>query len=315
MSAPRLVIGTRGSALALWQAHHIKERLEAYGATIEVRVIKTQGDKIQDAPLARIGGKGLFIKEIEQALAAREVDLAVHSMKDVPAALPPGLVIAAVPERADARDVLIGRTEKTLDQLPQGALVGTSSLRRICQLRARRPDLRIEMLRGNVDTRLRRLDEGRFDAIVLAAAGLARLGHTARVTEYLAPEVSLPAIGQGALAIEVRAGDAEVEPLVRRLDHEPSARAVAAERAFLTRLGGSCQTPLAAYATWDAGTLALDGMVGRTDGTEIVRDHIGGAAWSAEDLGRTLAERLLERGAARILADLAAAAAADAGSA
>jgi hydroxymethylbilane synthase len=299
----RIVIGTRGSALALWQAGHIRDRLQEFepGLVVELRTIKTQGDKILDTPLAKVGGKGLFVKEIEEALARREVDLAVHSIKDVPAQLPEGLVIGAIPKREDARDVLVTKAGGGLDTLPQGARVGTSSLRRMCQLRARRPDLRIEMLRGNVDTRLRKLDQGQYDAIALAAAGLLRLGHAARISEYLAPEISLPAIGQGALGLEVRAGDDVVGPRIERLDHEPTARAVAAERGFLARLGAGCQTPVAAHAEFDAGTIVLEGLIGRPDGTEILRDRIGGAAWDAEGLGRTLGERLLARGGEKIL--------------
>jgi hydroxymethylbilane synthase len=305
----RIVIGTRGSALALWQANHIRDRLQEFepGLVIELRIIKTQGDKILDTPLNKVGGKGLFVKEIEEALARREVDLAVHSIKDVPAQLPEGLVIGAIPKREDARDVLITKAGGGLDTLPQGAKVGTSSLRRMCQLRARRPDLRIEMLRGNVDTRVRKLDEGQYDAIVLAAAGLLRLGHAARISEYLAPEISLPAIGQGALGLEVRAGDEVTAPRVSRLDHEPTARAVAAERGFLARLGAGCQTPVAAHAEYDAGTIVLEGLIGRPDGTEIHRDRIGGAAWDAEGLGRTLGERLLARGGDKILEECEAA--------
>ena len=305
----RIVIGTRGSALALWQAGHIKARLQELepDLVIELRVIKTQGDKILDTPLNKVGGKGLFVKEIEEALVRREVDLAVHSIKDVPAQLPEGLVIGAIPVREDPRDVLVSKSGAGLDALPQGATVGTSSLRRMCQLRAHRPDLRIEMLRGNVDTRLRKLDEGRYDAIVLAAAGLKRLGHADRITEHLGHDVSLPAIGQGALGLEVRAGDAVVGPCVLRLDHEPTARAVAAERGFLARLGAGCQTPIAAHAEFDAGTVALEGLIGRPDGTEVLRDRIGGAAWDAEGLGRTLAERLLARGGDKILAECEAA--------
>jgi hydroxymethylbilane synthase len=305
----RIVIGTRGSALALWQANHISDRLKEFepGLVVELRVIKTQGDKILDVALNKVGGKGLFVKEIEEALVRREVDLAVHSIKDVPAQLPEGLVIGAIPKREDPRDVLISKTGLTLDALPQSATVGTSSLRRMSQLRARRPDLRIEMLRGNVDTRLRKLDEGQFDAIILAAAGLTRLGHAARITEYLAPEISLPAIGQGALGLEIRAGDDLVTPRIERLDHEATSRAVAAERGFLAKLGAGCQTPVAAHAEFDNGTIVLEGMIGRPDGTEILRDRIGGAAWDAEGLGRTLAERLLARGGDKILAECEAA--------
>ena len=301
----RIVIGSRGSALALWQANHIRDRLREFepGLVVEIRTIKTQGDKILDVALNKVGGKGLFVKEIEEALVRREVDLAVHSIKDVPAQLPDGLVIGAIPKREDPRDVLISRSGLGLDGLPQGAKVGTSSLRRMCQLRARRKDLQIEMLRGNVDTRLRKLDEGQYDAIILAAAGLIRLGHAARVTEFLAHEISLPAIGQGALGLEIRAGDEVVLPRIGRLDHEATARAVAAERGFLAKLGAGCQTPVAAHAEFDNGTIVMEGLIGRPDGTEVLRDRIGGAAWDAEGLGRTLAERLLARGGDKILAE------------
>jgi hydroxymethylbilane synthase len=299
----RLILGSRGSALALWQAHHIKDRLEADspGLVVELRIIKTQGDKIQDTPLAKIGGKGLFVKEIEEALLRSEIDLAVHSIKDVPGVLPDGLAIAAIPEREDPRDVLVSRAGGLAD-LPEGARVGTASLRRSCQLRAQRRDLRIEMLRGNVDTRLRRIDEGAFDAIVLAAAGLRRLGHAARVTEILPHEVCLPAIGQGALGIEQRQDDPAVAAHVSRLDHLPTATAVRAERAFLARLGGGCQTPIAGHATLRADVLTLEGLVGNPDGSEILRDSVTGPAAEAETLGRTLADRLLARGADRLLA-------------
>jgi hydroxymethylbilane synthase len=240
------------------------------------------------------------VKELEEALLAGTIDLAVHSMKDVPASLPEGLVIGAVLERADARDVLCGRPGVTMDTLPEGALLGTSSLRRACQLRARRPDLRIESLRGNVDTRLRKLEDGTLAGIVLAAAGLQRLGYSDRISEYLSPAVCLPAIGQGALAIELAVA-APARQLFARLTHEPTERAVAAERAFLERLAGDCQTPVAAHAVFDAGTLAIDGLVGSVDGTTILRDRVGGAAWDADALGRALAERLLERGADAII--------------
>jgi hydroxymethylbilane synthase len=297
----RLRLGTRGSALALWQAGHVKARLEALGQTVELVVIKTKGDQIQDRPLAAVGGKGLFVTEIEVALAASKIDLAVHSMKDLPGDLAEGLVLGAVPERADPRDALISASGAGLDDLPDGARVGTSSLRRACQLRARRKTLKIEPLRGNVNTRLRKLDAGELDAVVLAAAGLERLGFAGRITQVLATEVSLPAVGQGALAIEVRAVDEAVRAICGELSHEPTERAVAAERALLARLQGGCQVPIAGYATFDAGTVALEGLVGAPDGSEILRDRVGGAAWSAEDLGRQLAERLLAKGAERIL--------------
>jgi hydroxymethylbilane synthase len=295
----RRVIGTRGSALALWQARHVQARLEAEGVEVGLEIIKTQGDKILDVPLAQIGGKGLFVKEIEQALVDGRVDLAVHSMKDVPAELMPGLTLAAISARADAHDVLCGAT---LAGLPAGARVGTSSVRRVCQLAARRPDLRFAPLRGNVDTRLRKLDAGEFDAIVLAAAGLIRLGHEGRITERLE---LVPAIGQGILAIETRAADAETIALVRRALHdEPTAACAAAERAFLERLGGSCQTPMACHATRHGDELFVTGLVGTLDGATIIRADRRGPPAEAAALGRALAEDLLARGAGAILDSL-----------
>jgi hydroxymethylbilane synthase len=284
----------------------VRDRLAALAPELafELRVIKTQGDKILDTPLAQIGGKGLFVKEIEDALRTGEADLAVHSMKDVPAELPAGLTIAAVPEREDPRDALCARQGTTLDDLAPGAVVGTSSLRRTCQLRAHRPDLHVEILRGNVDTRLRRLDEGSFDAIVLAAAGLARLGRRQRATSLLDPSLCLPAIGQGALGIEVRAGDPVAEPLCAQLSHAPTARAVAAERAFLAHLGAGCQTPVAGYAVATGDRLTLQVLCGRPDGTGILREQGEGPLATAEALGHELGDRLLARGADRILAEL-----------
>ncbi len=313
----RRVIGSRGSALALWQAHHVKARLEALGVEVGLEIIKTQGDKILDVPLAKIGGKGLFVKEIEQALADRRVDLAVHSMKDVPAELMAGLTLAAVSAREDPRDVLVtpitglrsaspaagpspaGPPAATLAKLPAGAHVGTSSVRRVCQLMARRPDLRISALRGNVDTRLRKLDAGEYDAIVLAAAGLIRLGHGDRIGERLD---LVPAIGQGILAIETRADDAETIDLVRRALHdEATAACAAAERAFLERLGGSCQTPMACHAVIDGGDVRATGLVGDLDGKTTLTATRAGARGDAAAVGRALAEDLLARGAAEIL--------------
>jgi len=250
-----IVIGTRGSALALWQAHHTRARLETVLAgtrPVELLIIKTKGDKILDVPLAKVGGKGLFVKEIEDALLDGRADLAVHSMKDVPAELAPGLILAAVSAREDPHDVLLTRDGTKLDGLKPGATVGTSSIRRVCQLAAVRKDLTIIPLRGNVDTRLRKLDAGELDAILLAAAGLVRLGHGQRISERLSFERFLPAIGQGVLAIETRAGDDTTIDLARRAMHDPvTADCAGAERAFLLRLGGSCQTPLACHATLD----------------------------------------------------------------
>jgi hydroxymethylbilane synthase len=302
----RLVIATRGSALALWQAEHVKARLAAVapGIRVEFNVIKTSGDQILDVPLAKVGGKGLFVKEIEQALLDHQADLAVHSMKDVPAELAPGLVLAAVSSREVPWDALCARAPVTVDTLSHGARVGTSSMRRQCQLLSRRPDLQIAMLRGNVPTRIRKLDDGEFDAIVLAAAGLTRLGLAGRITQELPLEVSVPAVAQGVLGLETRSGDARAAELIRRAIHDPAEeRRVAAERSFLARMGGSCQTPLAAHAVDGAGgTLRMVGLCGMPDGTKILRAEASGAARDAEALGHRLADDLLAQGADRILA-------------
>jgi len=302
----RLVIATRGSALALWQAEHVKARLAAVAPdlAVEFNVIKTSGDQILDVPLAKVGGKGLFVKEIEQALLDHQADLAVHSMKDVPAELAPGLVLVAVSSREVPWDALCARAPVTVDTLPRGARVGTSSMRRQCQLLARRPDLQIAMLRGNVPTRIRKLDDGEFDAIVLAAAGLTRLGLAGRITQQLPLEISIPAVAQGVLGLEARAGDARVAELIRRAIHDPAEeRRVAAERSFLARMGGSCQTPLAAHAIdAGAGDLRIVGLCGMPDGSRILRAEHTAAAADAELLGRRLAEDLLAQGADRILA-------------
>ena len=301
----RLVIATRGSALALWQAEHVKARLAAVAPdlVVEFDVIKTSGDKILDVPLAKVGGKGLFVKEIEQALIDREADLAVHSMKDVPTELAPGLVLAAVSTREVPWDALCARAPVTVDTLPRGAKVGTSSMRRQCQLLARRPDLQIAMLRGNVPTRIRKLDDGEFDAIVLAAAGLTRLGLGDRITQLLPLEISVPAVAQGVLGLETRADDARTADLIRRALHDPAEeRRVVAERAFLARMGGSCQTPLAAHAIDHAGGLRVLGLCGMPDGSKILRAEVTGPASDAETLGNQLGDALLAQGADRILA-------------
>jgi hydroxymethylbilane synthase len=301
-----LTIATRGSALALWQANHVKARLEALAPErrVELLVIKTSGDQIQDVPLALVGGKGLFVKEIEQALLEGKADLAVHSMKDVPPDLADGLVIAAVSSRETPWDALCARAPVTVDTLPHGARVGTSSMRRQCQLLARRPDLKIEMLRGNVPTRIQRLDDGKFDAIILAAAGLQRLGLGDRITQLIPLELSIPAVAQGVLGIETRTGDAIVRDLVVRAMHDPHvAASVTAERAFLAKMGGSCQTPLAAHALdRDDGGMRLVGMVGLPDGTRILHAELGGARDQAQLMGTKLAEDLLAQGAEAILA-------------
>jgi hydroxymethylbilane synthase len=301
-----LTIATRGSALALWQAHWTRDQLLAGdpGLTVELVVLKTQGDKIQDRPLSEVGGKGLFVKEIEEALLDGRAHVAVHSMKDLPAEIPDALLLGAVPEREDARDALIVAPHvaaRDLGSLPQGARVGTSSLRRLCQLKALRPDLEVVPLRGNVDTRLRKVEAGELDAIVLACAGLRRLGHAQRITAALSTVESLPAIGQGALAIECRGDDADTRARLARLDHRPTHLAVVAERAFLRRLAGDCKTPLAAHATLAGERLALEGLVGAVDGSRLLRERLEGPAGDGERIGHALAEALLARGAAQIL--------------
>jgi hydroxymethylbilane synthase len=302
----RLVIATRGSELALWQANHVKAQLErvAPGIVVELDIIKTSGDKILDVPLAKVGGKGLFVKEIEQALAEKTADLAVHSMKDVPAELAPGLTICAVSTREVPWDALCTRDGTTLDQLKQGAVVGTSSMRRQSQLLAVRPDLQIKMLRGNVPTRIRKLDEGEFDAIVLAAAGLHRLGLANRISHELPVEISIPAVAQGVLAIEIRDGDGAVFEIVRKAMHdEPTYKKMLAERAFLARMGGSCQTPLAAHAIdLPDGQLRLLGMCGMPDGTRILKAEREAPIAQAVQLGTELGDELLKQGAGGILA-------------
>ena len=299
----RLIIATRGSALALWQAEHVRARLGvASGLPVELLTLKTQGDLILDVPLSEVGGKALFVKEIEQALIDRQADVAVHSMKDVPADLGPGLILAAISTRETPWDALVSRAG-TLAELPHGARVGTSSLRRQCQLLARRPDLQILMLRGNVPTRVRKLDDGAFDAVVLAAAGLIRLGLGDRITELLMPDVSLPAVAQGVLGIETRADDDEVTAWCRTAMHDArEADRIAAERSFLARMGGSCQTPLAAHATLDGDALTLDALCGTPDGTTILRARAVGPATAALALGVQAADDLLARGAAAIVA-------------
>ncbi|HET7291959.1 MAG TPA: hydroxymethylbilane synthase [Vicinamibacteria bacterium] len=296
---PPLRIGTRASALALWQAHHVKGRLESLGHSVEIRMITTLGDRMLDRRLESVGGKGAFLKEIEEALLADEVDLAVHSLKDVPTELPPGLALCAFLERADPRDALVSSSGARLDGLPPGARLGTTSLRRQSQLRARRPDLVVADLRGNVDTRLRRLREGAFEAILLAVAGMRRLERASEITEVLEPEVLLPAPGQGAIALECRAGDERAAAAVLPLGHEPTARVVTAERAFLAALGGGCNVPLGALAEEADGQLRLRAFVGREDGSAWLRSESRGAEPGA--LGRAVAEDLLARGAASFL--------------
>jgi hydroxymethylbilane synthase len=291
-------IGTRGSALALWQAEHVKARLAALGHDAALRVITTTGDRVLDRKLESVGGKGAFLKEIEEAMVAGEVDLAVHSLKDVPSVLPDGLSLCAFLERADPRDALLS-SGTPLAALPKGARVGTTSLRRQALLRQMRPDLVLADLRGNVDTRIQRLREGRFDGILLAMAGLTRLGRAGEVTEALDPRLFVPAPGQGAIALECRDADASVRDAVAPLDHAPTARAVAAERAVRAALGGGCNVPLGAHAIAAVGDLELVAFVAAVDGPGLLRAERRGS--DAEALGRALAEDLRRRGADSLL--------------
>lgn len=302
----KIKIGTRGSQLALWQAHWVKSQLERHhpGIEVEITIISTKGDRVLDVSLPKLGeqGKGLFTKELEDAIFERRVDLAVHSLKDLPTELPDGLGISAICEREDVRDALVARASvKSFAALPERSVIGTSSLRRQAQLLRARPDLVIEPVRGNVDTRLRKLDEGSFDAIVLAAAGLHRLGHANRITEHLSEDFMLPAVGQGALAIETRADDAVVNEIVISLNHEPTRLACRAERAFLKGLGGGCLVPIAAHAKIEPGLIDLTGLVASPDGSEALRDRQTGPSSDAEAIGKQLADELLSRGADRIL--------------
>ena len=289
-----LVIASRGSQLALWQARWVATQLSAAGQECRIEIIKTTGDKITDVPLAKVGTKGLFTKEIEEALLDGRAHLAVHSLKDLPTELPEGLVLAAIPEREDPRDAMVGRT---LANLPMGAKVGTSSLRRAAQLRQLRPDLQVESIRGNLDTRLRKLDEGQYDAILLAAAGLKRLGWGDRIAEILSPEQMCPAVGQGALAIEARAGFDGA----KMLDHADTRTAVLAERAVLGALGGGCQVPIGAYATVSEDRVHILAIVAAPDGTQVIRAEAEGPAAEASLIGASLAAELLTRGARQIL--------------
>ena len=298
-----LRIGTRGSKLALVQSEWVKKEMQSRYPELRVELVKirTKGDKIIDAPLSKVGGKGLFVKEIEEALLKREVDLAVHSLKDVPAELHKGLQLSVYPKREDPRDALVSSLFRKVGDLPQGASVGTSSLRRSAQLLHMRPDLRIAPLRGNVDTRLRKLDSGELQAIVLAAAGLHRLGLSDRITALLSPDSVLPAIGQGVLGLEVRENDQKVQNLISFLNDLETELAARAERAFLKELEGGCQVPLAGYARVEKGRLVLDGMVAELDGSVILKRKLSGEKDKPEDLGLALARNLIAAGADRIL--------------
>lgn len=298
-----LKIATRQSPLALWQAEHIRTRLEALHANLKVELVTfvTQGDKILDTPLAKIGGKGLFVKELEAALLDGRADLAVHSMKDVPMALPEGLSLAVICEREDPLDAFVSNTYRHFDELPQGAKVGTSSLRRKCQLLKLRPDLNIIDLRGNVGTRLSKLDSGSYDAIILASAGLKRLGLSERICHTLQPELSLPAVGQGALGLECRETDQAVRDLILPLLHHDTDVCVRAERAFNAYLEGGCQVPIAGYATLNAGQLHIEGRVGSVDSATLLKVELSGTPEQAEQLGVLLAQKMLEQGAGDLL--------------
>jgi hydroxymethylbilane synthase len=297
----RIVIGSRGSALALWQANWVRDRLTAAGHEVEVRVIRTSGDRLARAPLASSGVKGLFVKELEEALDARAIDVAVHSFKDLPAELPPGLMIAAVPTREDPRDAYVSRDGTSFAELPSGARVGTSSLRRQSQLCSLRSGLQMVPLRGNVDTRLRKLERGECDALVLAAAGLIRLGHSLRIEHYFSPEQLCPAVGQGALAIETREGDGRPAEVIASLDDPSTSTAVRAERSVLRRLGGGCAVPIAAYASTTGERLDIMGVVARADGGRLIRAQASGPKSDPDALGLSLAEDLLRQGAREIL--------------
>jgi hydroxymethylbilane synthase len=298
-----LRIATRKSPLAVWQAEYVAACLRAIDPALDVVLVKmtTQGDRILDTPLAQIGGKGLFVKELEDGLLRDEADIAVHSMKDVPAQLPEGLMLGAILEREDPRDAWISPRYPDLDSLPSGAHIGTASLRRQCQLLARRPDVRITALRGNVNSRLAKLDEGQFDAIILAAAGLIRLGFGTRIRRFMAPEESLPAVGQGALGIECRSHDNATRERIAALEHLPTRRCVEAERAVNARLFGGCQVPLAAHATLQGDNLTLRALVAHPDGRNMVRGSVVGPSQHAPLLGRALADDLRLRGGQAVI--------------
>ena len=306
MKAHNIVIGSRGSQLALWQANWVKSELERLHSNtdIDIRIIATSGDKIQDVPLAKIGGKGLFVKEIEEALLANEIDLAVHSMKDVPMELPTELGISVITKRENPLDALISKNGEKLADLPQGATIGTSSLRRSSQLLKYRGDFKIHPLRGNVDTRLRKVEEGKYDAILLASAGLNRLGWANRITEEISHDILLPAMGQGALGIETRLDDTKIYDLISTLNHEQTHYAVSAERSLVGRLDGGCQVPIGAYARVEKGLITLKGLVASLDGEIIYKLENVGPVDDAINIGQELGAQLLKMGANEILEKL-----------
>jgi len=296
-------IGTRGSKLALWQANWVKTALKTKQPhqTVELVPIKTKGDKILDVPLAKVGGKGLFVKEIETALIEGQIDLAVHSMKDMPSEIPAGLCIGAIPKRETPNDVLISKNNHRLSELRYGAIIGTSSLRRSAQLKHTRPDVVILPLRGNLDTRIKKLETENMDAIILAAAGVKRLDFENRITEYLDEKVMLPAVGQGALCIEIRENDPEIGPMVAALNHPETRTVVSGERAFLNRMEGGCQVPIAAHGKIESNTFTLFALVASIDGATIIKDTLSGPAELSESIGINLADHLLSKGANTLL--------------
>jgi hydroxymethylbilane synthase len=301
-----LRIATRSSPLALWQAEEVARRLKPIYPDLKVSLVqmKTRGDKLLDAPLAKVGGKGLFVKELEVGILEGRADIAVHSMKDVPVNFPDGLELALIMQREDPRDAFVSNQYESLDSMPAGTLVGTSSLRRQTQIRERYPHLKIDWLRGNVNTRLRKLDDGEYDAIILACAGLIRLGFEHRITRSLEPEECLPAIGQGAVGIEARSDDIAVKELLAPLGHAETSLRIAAERALNETLNGGCQVPIAGYAVLENGKIFLRGLVGEPDGSRILRAEASGKAEDAVSIGRQLAEDLLSQGADQILSQL-----------
>jgi len=304
---PRTItIGTRGSKLALWQADWVKSSLQSTHPSlpVDIVIIKTKGDKILDVPLAKVGGKGLFVKEIEEALLDGRIDLAVHSMKDMPSVIPPGLCIGAVPDRETHNDVIVSKSGSPFAELVSGAKIGTSSLRRAAQLRHARPDIEIVPLRGNLDTRLLKVQAGNLDAIVVAAAGMKRLKMTQQITEYLDESIMLPAVAQGALCVETRDDDTDTRELIKKLDHPETRAAVLGERAFLSRLGGSCQVPIAGYGKRADDRYVLKGLVADPDGSVMIKDALSGDMAQTEQIGTALAEQLLARGAGEILEKL-----------
>jgi hydroxymethylbilane synthase len=304
-SREKLTIGTRGSKLALWQSEYIKGLVEEItGLPVELKIIKTTGDKILDVPLAKVGGKGLFTKELEVELLAGTVDLCVHSMKDVPTELPEGLGIAAMPPRVDPRDALVSGAGYTLDTLPQGARVGTSSLRRIAQVRALRPDVEIVDVRGNLDTRMRKAEDGEVDVVILASAGITRMGWADRITGYIPTDQMVSAVGQGAIGIEIREDDAFMADVMDKIGHGPTMLCVTAERVVMRKLEGGCQVPIGAYAQLDGDRLVMDAVVGSVSGDRILRAHLEGPADKPIELGELMVAELRELGADAILAEI-----------